>query len=674
MGLLRLLIGTLAKQQDLALVALLMAIVFMMILPLPTQVMDVLIAGNITIAITILLVIITIQSPVEFSTFPSVILVSTLFRLSISISTTRLILLQGDAGKIVDTFGAVVIGGNLVVGLVVFLIITVVQFLVITNGADRVAEVSARFTLDGMPGKQMSIDADVRAGNIDQAVAKKRRSAIEQESQLFGAMDGAMKFVKGDAVAGLVITSINLVGGILIGIMQRGLPFGEAVQLYSVLTIGDGLISQVPALLISISSGAMVTRVKTDSNKNLGGDIMSQMFTNSKVLKIASVVLLGFGFIPGFPTIVFAIISGIFFMSARSFDKAEKKRKLEEISTGSWSDYLKSQLEQAAEFVKSTGGLPSINIFLPHEIMKYNCKEFCKKFNDLQDEIYRDTSVVLGYWKVSISKDLDPTAFSINLHGTLIRRGHFLADYVYVALSPEELALFDITPEYQEGDGGWISEEDAETLKSSEVVVHDAFDRLFMEIRDVVFEHLASFITVQDVSQAFLTVEKTKPILIEELKNTSSVIKVADVLKRLVEEDVLIRNMPRIFEAIMEWSPKETNPILLVEYVRLAIANDIIQKYAQNNLVNVILVAPSIERALREGLRSTPTGSFLVLPPDTANMIIDQVRRFIHQPFRNREDPVLVTQMDIRRHLRNLLSQRGIISHLVAKPEMTPLA
>ena len=299
------------RRSDLALAVLLVMVIFMMIMPLPTLISDILIAFNMSLAIIMLMLGIYLPSPLSFSSFPSVLLLSTLFRLSLSIATTRIILSEGEAGHIIQTFGEFVVAGNMIVGIVVFLIITIVQFIVITKGSERIAEVSARFSLDAMPGKQMSIDSDLRAGVITMADARKRRSNLEKESQLFGSMDGAMKFVKGDAIAGLIIIIVNIVGGIAIGSFQRGMPIGEAMELYSLLTIGDGLVSQIPALFVSITSGIIVSRVTVDEDSNLGEDIGRQLLGQPNALLIGAAVVTLMGLIPGFPTIVFFFLGAV---------------------------------------------------------------------------------------------------------------------------------------------------------------------------------------------------------------------------------------------------------------------------------------------------------------------------------------------------------------------------
>ncbi|MCY4059017.1 MAG: FHIPEP family type III secretion protein, partial [Gammaproteobacteria bacterium] len=297
------------QRKDVLLASLLVAIIFMMILPLPTALVDVLIGTSMGIAVVLLMLAIYISSAGEFYAFPAVLLLSTLFRLALSITTTRLVLLQADAGAIIDTFGNFVVAGNLVVGMVIFLIITIVQFLVITKGAERVAEVSARFSLDAMPGKQMSIDGDMRAGVIDMDEARRRREKVEKESQLYGSMDGAMKFVKGDAIAGLIIIAINLIGGLVIGVTQRGMDLGQAMQVYSILTIGDGLVAQIPALLIAMTAGIIVTRVSTDETENLASDIGEQFGAQPKALLVAGALMVAFSLIPGFPAVTFLALA-----------------------------------------------------------------------------------------------------------------------------------------------------------------------------------------------------------------------------------------------------------------------------------------------------------------------------------------------------------------------------
>ncbi|MCY4329111.1 MAG: FHIPEP family type III secretion protein, partial [Endozoicomonadaceae bacterium] len=335
----RTLLLNITKRHDIFLALMLVSILVLIIMPIPTIMVDFLIALNLGVSAILLMTAIYLKSPLDFSTFPTVLLVTTLFRLGISITTTRLILLNADAGEIVYTFGNFVVGGNLVVGIVLFLIITIVQFLVITKGSERVAEVSARFSLDGMPGKQMSIDADMRGGAIDMEEAQRRRGLVEKESQLFGSMDGAMKFVKGDAIAGLIIVVVNIGAGITIGVTSKGMTAGEALQLYSILTVGDGLISQIPALLISVTAGMIVTRVSNDKATDLGSEIGGQLLDKPKALLVGGCLLFGFSLVPGFPTIIFMALAALI---------------------GGGGYFLIRKTQQAKDAEEGAGGIPAM--------------------------------------------------------------------------------------------------------------------------------------------------------------------------------------------------------------------------------------------------------------------------------------------------------------------------
>lgn len=648
------------RQQDLALIVLMVMIIFMMIIPLPTPLVDTLIALNISMAVLILLVTLSLQQPLEFSSFPAILLITTLFRLSLSISTTRLILLEGDAGQIIETFGEIIISGNIVVGLVIFLIITIVQFLVVTKGADRVAEVSARFTLDAMPGKQMGIDADLRAGNIDQNQASARRSNLETESKLFGAMDGAMKFVKGDAIAGLVITVVNLIGGIVIGQVQLGMSFGEALQEYSILTIGDGLVAQIPALLIAISSGAMVTRVAGKDNANLATDLSVQILGNTRVLQISGIILIFFAFIPGFPKIQFFSLAGLLLLTAYFRGRKIKKEKAQEATRDNvWGQYIDYQKQLADKTYRKNNEPPKIKVLLAKSVEKESCYAFATQFEDVRKKIMTDMGVGLGFWTVDFH-NLPTNDFIIQLDGASIYKGTYFPNCVYVRLPKVHLDLLDIEPVHVEGENAWIPQKYSEKLVSQGVEVVDPASLIIMNVEECVMEHLPNFITVHKVSQHLLSIQSSHPSLVEEVKAASSVPKITDVLRRLVEEGISITNINGILESIVEWAPKEANPILLVEYVRAALSYQIGSEYTVNGFMNVILIAPSVENKLRDALRTTPTGSYLLLAPEDASSILEQVRQLVHQPHRKGDDPVLLTQLDIRRHFRNLLQHRGL--------------
>jgi len=445
-------VAAVTSRNDIVLAILIVSIIFMMILPLPTALVDVLIGTNMTISAILLMVAMYLPSPLSFSSFPSVLLVTTLFRLGISIATTRLILLQGDAGHIIETFGNFVVGGNLIVGLVVFLILTIVQFVVITKGAERVAEVAARFSLDAMPGKQMSIDADLRAGTINMDEARKRRALVEKESQLYGAMDGAMKFVKGDAIAGLIIVAVNLLGGILIGTMQRGLTAGEAVQVYSILTIGDGLIAQIPALFIAICAGIIVTRVQTGDGgpSNVGKDIGTQVLAQPRALLIAAAVALGMGLIPGMPTLTFftlaAVVGVIGFVLLRGTRKVvdEKTGEITEIPAlaADGQPPAKPQADGGATEFAPT--LPLIMDVAAGLQRHFDADELNQELIKIRRALYFDLGVPFPGIQLRFNDALPENAYLILLSEVPVSQGQLRPGYVLARDTEQNLQALQV--------------------------------------------------------------------------------------------------------------------------------------------------------------------------------------------------------------------------------------
>ena len=457
------LLQQLGQRKDIMLAILLLAVVFMMVLPLPTVILDVLIAINMTISVVLLMVSVYITSPLQFSVFPVLLLVTTLFRLALAVSTTRMILLQADAGQIVYTFGQFVVGGNLIVGIVIFLIITIVQFLVITKGSERVAEVSARFSLDAMPGKQMSIDGDMRAGVIDMDEARERRSQVEKESQMFGSMDGAMKFVKGDAIAGLVIILVNILGGIAIGVSQRGMSASDALSLYSILTVGDGMVSQVPALLIAITSGIIVTRVSSENSVDLGSDIGEQIIAQPKAIFIGGVLLVLFGLIPGFPTITFFILAAL--MTAGGYwlikqNKQSTEKPPSDINTlinqGAGAPAIKKKnsaplkndkLERQEEFALTVPLLIDLDIKLKEQL---EAVTFNEELMRVRRALYLDLGVPFPGIYLRFNDGMAEGEYIFELQEVPVTRGVLKAGKLLVQENEKQLNLLAIP--YEKGD------------------------------------------------------------------------------------------------------------------------------------------------------------------------------------------------------------------------------
>ena len=657
------------SRNDIVLAVMLVAIVFMMILPLPTWLVDVLIGVNMTGSAMLLMVAMYLPSPLAFSSFPSVLLVSTLLRLGISIATTRLILLEGDAGHIIETFGNFVVGGNLVVGLVVFLILTIVQFVVITKGAERVAEVAARFSLDAMPGKQMSIDGDMRAGTIDMEEAKRRRRLVEKESQLYGAMDGAMKFVKGDAIAGIIIVVVNLVGGILIGTLQRGLTLGEATRVYSVLTIGDGLIAQIPALFIAICAGMIVTRVQSgEGASNVGRDIGTQVLAQPKALVIASSVALGMGLIPGMPTLTFIalaiVLGGVGLILLKKTDKSVNARAGEggeaAVDPATGESIPKSKGDGAQEFAPTVPLLLDVAADLRLTLKPDELDEQLRK---IRRALYFDLGVPFPTIQLRFNEAMPAHSYGVLLSEVPVAQGMLRPGCVLVRERVVNLDALGIA--YEEGDKFlpniptlWVKDELADAMKRAGMSFMDSDQVLAYHLAFVLKKYAGDFLGIQETKFLLSAMEARFPDLVREVTRVLPVQKIAEILQRLVSEEVSIRNLRAVLEALIEWGQKEKDSVLLTEYVRSTLKRHISHKHSNGqNLLPAYLLSPGVEDTLRGAVRQTSAGSYLALDPPVSKRLVESIRKTVGDIADRPYKPVLLTSMDIRRYLRKMIEQ-----------------
>ncbi|WP_417796422.1 type III secretion system export apparatus subunit SctV [Terasakiella pusilla] len=660
-----------SKRTDIALAVLLMAIIFMMILPMPTLVVDTLIATNMTLSVILLMVAVYLPSPLGFTSFPAVLLITTLFRLALSITTTRLILLQADAGAIVETFGNFVVQGNLIVGLVIFLIITIVQFIVITKGSERVAEVGARFSLDAMPGKQMSIDGDMRAGTIDMKEAKRRRSMVEKESQLYGAMDGAMKFVKGDAIAGLIIIFVNILGGVSIGAMQRGMEISDALQVYSILTIGDGLVSQIPALLISITAGIIVTRISDDDveNANLGSDITGQVFGHHRALLVASAILVGFGFIPGFPTTIFLILAalvgggGVMLNKFQSGKFGKKEGEDDEegglaiVAEEDYNENLDSKVS-AAELTLTT---PLIIDVSSDGRSSINDKKLNNELIRLRRALYFDLGVPFPEIYLRFNQNLAPGSYTILINEVPTCQGKILAGKLLSREKVDDLAMLNIEVEKGEKflpnlETLWVDAKHKDRMDAMGYSYMEGATILTYHLSYVLKQHAEEFIGIQETKRLIDTFESEYGELIKEAQRVLPIQKINEILKRLVSEDVSIRNLRTIFEALIEWGQKEKDTVLLVEYVRGSLSRHICHKYkTSQNILPSYMFTPDVEDTIRNEIRQTSTGSYLALDPAAVRKLVTNLKETVGDLSAQPHQPVLLTSMDIRRYVRKMI-------------------
>ena len=658
-----------SSRNDIVLAVLLVAIVFMMILPLPTWLVDVLIGVNMTVSAMLLMVAMYLPSPLAFSSFPSVLLVSTLLRLGISIATTRLILLQGDAGHIIETFGNFVVGGNLIVGLVVFLIMTIVQFVVITKGAERVAEVAARFSLDAMPGKQMAIDGDMRAGTIDMEEAKIRRRLVEKESQLYGAMDGAMKFVKGDAIAGIIIVVVNLVGGILIGTLQRDLSLSEATRVYSVLTIGDGLIAQIPALFIAICAGMIVTRVQSgEGPSNVGRDIGTQVLAQPKALVIAAVVAIGMGLIPGMPTLTFLALAfvlggvGLVLLSSvgKTVDPKTGVVTESEIDPESGASAAKSRHDSPAEFSPTVPRLLDVCAGLRTSLQAQELNEQLRK---IRRALYFDLGVPFPAITLRFNESIPADQYRVLLSEVPVAHGVLRPGFLLVREKVESLDALGIV--YEKGDKFlpqvptlWVKAELGDAMGRAGMSFLDPDQILAYHLAFVLKRYSGDFLGIQETKFLLSGMEASFPDLVREVTRVLPIQKIADILQRLVSEEVSVRNLRAVLEALIEWGQKEKDSVLLAEYVRSTLKRHISHQHAsEHNLLPAFLLAPNVEDTLRSAVRQTSGGSYLALDPPVSKRLVESIRKTVGDISERTHKPVLLTSMDIRRYLRKLIEQ-----------------
>lgn len=685
-------LNQLSKRNDVVLAFLLICIVFMMILPLPTALVDVLIGINLSLSAILLMVAIYLSDVVAFSAFPSILLLTTLFRLALSITTTRLILLQADAGKIVETFGNFVVAGNLVVGAVIFLILTIVNFLVITKGSERVAEVSARFSLDAMPGKQMSIDSDMRAGMIDMEVAKVRRSKLEKESQLYGAMDGAMKFVKGDAIAGLIIIFVNIIGGITVGTTQHGMSTGEALEIYAILTIGDGLVSQIPALFISITAGFIVTRVSSEDNENLGSDIAHQLINEPKALLIACGILIGFALIPGFPTVVFLVLAlvvggGGFIITRNRRAEADREGSQSMPALAAAAAPLApaptfpKQGKEPFEKVEPVTFALTVPLIvdISTSVSRYiEPRRLDNEVARVRRALYFDLGVPFPGVHLRLNDNLEEDEYRILVNEIPVAGGRSRPGFLMVRETESNLAMFDIP--FERGDDFlpntpsiWVANKHEALLRRAELEVMNLPSMLTFHLAHVLKSHAGEFIGVQETMYLMNEMERNFAELVREATRTLPVITIADVLQRLVSEEISIRDMRTILEALVEWGQREKDAILLTEHVRSALNRYITHKFSGGqSVISAYLLSKTIEDEVRGAIRQTSGASYLALSPDTHKKLVASLSSTIGDISRHSLKPVILAPMDIRRFMRKIVERDFPDLAILSFQELSP--
>ncbi len=646
---------------------LVIGIVLLFFVPVPTFLLDALQAISITIGITILLLSMYIKEPLNFSVFPSVLLITTLFRLAINMSSTKLILLKGLTfdGKLIRTFGDFVVGGNYLIGIIVFIILVVMQFLVITKGSERVAEVGARFTLDAMPGKQMSIDADYNAGLITEDEARSRRKKVQEEADFYGSMDGASKFVKGDAIAGIIITIVNIIGGLIVGLL-RGEPLADAAQTYVILTIGDGLVAQIPALLISVATGMIVTKSATE--EDFGTDFINQFFQEPKVMYIVSGTILIMGLIPGMPKIPFFLLSvgigSLGYILTKNIQEFNDSIAIEE-------EEEESSEDKNSREVKDLLRIDPMELELGYSLIPLVDKDqggdLLERITMIRKQIAMELGIIVPYMRIRDNMQLNPNEYSIKIKNSRVAKGDLMVGS-YLAMNPgnvmEEIAGIPTVEPAFNLPAIWISDDQRERGELLGYTVVDPTSVLATHITETIKKYAPDILDREIVKELIENIKKDYSVIVEEVyPKKFDLGEIQTVLQNLLSEGVSIRNLPLILEAVADAAKLTTNLDTLSEYVRSGIARQIsnaLQGF--DGKLRVLTLNPELEESLREALQETELGNYLALNPDMNNSLVYAVNEENRKCASMGYPAILLVAPELRKPIRRVLERdlRGV--------------
>ncbi len=647
-------------------------ILLVMLIPLPTFLIDIMLSFSISLGLLILITSMFMTSPLEFSIFPSLLLITTLLRLALNVATTRLILLNGEkgpdaAGDVIQSFAEFVVGGSYVVGAVVFLILFILNKVVITAGTTRIAEVAARFTLDAMPGKQMAIEADLNAGLIDEPEATLRRDNLRREADFYGAMDGAGKFVQGDVTAGLIITLINLIGGILIGIIQKGMPWDEALMTFSLLSIGDGLVSTIPSIIISVAAGLIVSRAA--SKAKMGEEYIAQLSYNTKVLKVVSGVLFIFALVPGLPTVPFLVFAIGLLYAATKLDKTRAttaKAKAGKTGEQGKGKSAAPQKPQSPEEVQNLLPLDILELEVGYGLIplvdENQNGNLLSRIRSIRRQFALDMGVVIPSLHLRDNLQLKPGQYSLLIKGNQVASAEILIDH-FLAMDPGNATgkvegietrepAFDLP-------ALWIPESQKEAALMAGYTVVDPATVIATHLTEALRKHLPEFLGRQEVQALLDTLAKHSPKAIEDLiPNTLSLGVVQKVLQSLVKENVSIRDMLTIVETLADQGQVVKGPEYLTEFVREKLSRSIVKQYMDsNNTLNVFTLDPAADRMVQESIRQTDSGSYLAMNPISAQKLVNNINESLENTFVSDGQPVLLVTPGVRSHLANLITR-----------------
>ncbi|WP_080123495.1 SctV family type III secretion system export apparatus subunit CdsV [Chlamydia suis] len=675
------------KSSDLILAMWMLGVVLMIILPLPPVMVDFMITINLAISVFLLMVALYIPSALQLSVFPSLLLITTMFRLGINISSSRQILLHAYAGNVIQAFGDFVVGGNYVVGFIIFLIITIIQFIVVTKGAERVAEVAARFRLDAMPGKQMAIDADLRAGMIDATQARDKRAQIQKESELYGAMDGAMKFIKGDVIAGIVISLINIVGGLVIGVTMKGMTMAQAAHIYTLITIGDGLVSQIPSLLISLTAGIVTTRVSSDKDTNLGKEISSQLVKEPRALLLSAAATLGIGFFKGFPLWSFALMAVLFavlgILLITKKNAPGKKGGSSSSTTVGAADGAAASGENSDDYALTLPVILELGKDLS-KLIQQRTKSGQSFVDDMipkmRQALYQDIGIRYpGIHVRTDSPSLEGNDYMILLNEVPYVRGKIPPNHVLTNEVEENLSRYNLPfITYKNAAGlpsAWVSADALAILEKAAIKYWSPLEVIILHLSYFFHKNSQEFLGIQEVRSMIEFMERSFPDLVKEVTRLIPLQKLTEIFKRLVQEQISIKDLRTILESLSEWAQTEKDTVLLTEYVRSSLKLYISFKFSQGqSAISVYLLDPEIEEMIRGAIKQTSAGSYLALDPDSVNLILKSMRMTITPTPPGGQPPVLLTAIDVRRYVRKLIETEfpdiAVISYQEVLPEI----
>lgn len=667
--------ASLKSKSDMLVAVSVVFVVMIMIVPLNSFFIDIFLSMSISVSLLILFIAMYIRKPLDFSVFPSVLLIVTLFRLSLNIASTRLILVHGDegasaAGQIIKGFGTFIVGGNYVVGAVVFLILMIINFVVITKGAGRVAEVAARFTLDAMPGKQMSIDADLNAGLIDDATARKRRERVEMEADFYGAMDGSSKFVRGDAIAGIIIVFVNIIGGLVIGVVQKGMDINDALSVYTILTIGEGLVAQIPALLTSTAAGIIVTRAASESN--LGSDVVAQVFTQPRALVLASFAILSIGMVPGIPLVPFLILSSITYGVSHVMKKAPEQ-ELPVVAEASTESKDKAEFIQPLEILEVEIGYGLIPI-----VDAEQNGELLEKIRAIRKQIAVELGIVVPPMKLRDNLQLGASEYVVLLKGIEMGRGSLVSGSL-LAMGPEgkerpadgiptKEPVFNL-------DAYWIADKDRDAYISEGFTVVDHATVIATHLTELVRNNAHELLTRQETQKLIDNIAPTHQKVIEEIsQNQVNVGVVQKVLQNLLREQVSIRDLITILEAVADASSSTKDPDMITEYVRQKMARSILKPYLVDGILNIHILEKTLEERLLGSIQPTDQGQVLALDLGFSQKLIEKIGNEAKKAMLQNYQPVILVHPLLRGRLRRFLDRyiQGItvISHNEIPPQI----